>query len=74
MTKSSKPTETIEVFFSYSHKDEDYRVELSKHLAMLQRQHVIAAWHDRRIGAGKEWEKEINDHLVSDKLRRGQYD
>jgi hypothetical protein len=63
MAESSKPTETIEVFFSYSHKDEDYRVELSKHLAMLQRQHVIAAWHDRRIGAGKEWEKEINDHL-----------
>src|SRR5262245_62374587 len=30
---------------------------------MLQRQHVIGAWHDRRIGAGKEWEKEINEHL-----------
>lgn len=63
MAESSKPMEAIEVFFSYSHKDEDYRVELSKHLAMLQRQHVIAAWHDRRIGAGKEWEKEINEHL-----------
>jgi|SRR5262245_7105913 len=63
MAEPSKPTETIEVFFSYSHKDEDYRVELSNHLAMLQRQHLIGAWHDRRIGAGKEWEKEINEHL-----------
>jgi len=63
MAKSSKPTRAVEVFFSYSHKDEDLRDELSKHLAMLKRQHVITAWHDRRIGAGKEWENEIDEHL-----------
>jgi len=57
--------EGVEVFFSYSHKDEELRDELSKHLAMLKRQTVITAWHDRRIGAGKEWENEIDEHLNS---------
>jgi tetratricopeptide (TPR) repeat protein len=54
---------SIEVFFSYSHKDEGLRDELSNHLAMLQRQDVITGWHDRRIGAGQEWANEIDRHL-----------
>ena len=65
MTKSSKPTRAVEVFFSYSHKDEDLQNELSKHLALLKRQRVITAWHDRKIGAGKEWKNEIDEHLNS---------
>lgn len=40
------------VFVSYSHKDERYREELGKHLALLERQGLIDAWHDRRIGPG----------------------
>jgi len=63
MAESSKPKKAIAVFFSYSHEDEGLRDELSNHLAMLQRQEVITAWHDRRIGAGKEWGKEIDEHL-----------
>src|SRR5262245_40847971 len=63
MAEPSKPTKSVEVFFSYSHKDEDLRDELSKRLAMLKRQNVITAWHDRRIGAGKEWENEIDEYL-----------
>lgn len=42
----------VQVFFSYSHKDEDLRNELETHLALLKRQGVISAWHDRRISAG----------------------
>ena len=49
----------IEVFFSYSHKDDNLREELEKHLKVLQRQGVIKAWNDRRIAAGSEWEKQI---------------
>jgi tetratricopeptide (TPR) repeat protein len=63
MAESSKHTRAVEVFFSYSHKDEDLRDELSKHLALLKRQRVITSWHDRKIGAGKEWEKEFDEHL-----------
>ena len=51
------------VFFSYSHKDEDLRDELETHLAGLKRQGIIETWHDRRIGAGKEFENMISSHL-----------
>ena len=40
------------LFFSYSHKDEALRDQLEVHLAMLERQSVIKAWHDRRLIAG----------------------
>jgi len=60
---SVKPAKAIEVFYSYSHKDEELRDELEKHLSILKRQGVITGWHDRRIGAGREWEAEIDTHL-----------
>jgi tetratricopeptide (TPR) repeat protein len=53
----------IEIFYSYAHEDEDLRKELEKHLVSLQRQGIIAAWHDRLISAGTEWEHEIDSHL-----------
>lgn len=53
----------IEVFFSYSHKDEALRDQLANHLSTLQRQSVIKKWHDRQIGAGTEWAGEIDKHL-----------
>lgn len=53
------------LFFSYSHKDEELRNELEVHLAMLQRQGLITAWHDRRIGAGKDIYSEISTELES---------
>ena len=59
---SPKPGE-IEVFFSYSHKDEALRDQLETHLSTLKRKGVIKAWHDRQIGAGKEWAGEIDQKL-----------
>nr|VFK30674.1 MAG: TIR domain-containing protein [Candidatus Kentron sp. MB]VFK34245.1 MAG: TIR domain-containing protein [Candidatus Kentron sp. MB]VFK76609.1 MAG: TIR domain-containing protein [Candidatus Kentron sp. MB] len=53
------------IFFSYSHKDEGLRNELEVHLAMLKRQGLIRAWHDRRIGAGKDVHSNISDELES---------
>jgi len=55
----------IEVFFSYSHKDEELRGEMAKHLSILKRQGVITGWHDRRITAGDEWAGQIDEHLNS---------
>jgi predicted Zn-ribbon and HTH transcriptional regulator len=51
------------LFFSYSHRDETLRDELEIHLAMLKRQGAITTWHDRRIGAGKEFDNEISHYL-----------
>jgi flagellar basal body-associated protein FliL len=53
----------IKLFISYSHKDEDLRKELVKHLTILKRQNVIELWHDRDIESGAEWNKEIEQHL-----------
>lgn len=61
----SKPFTAIEVFFSYSHKDEDLRDELATHLSMMKRQGLISAWYDRDIDVGDEWEAEILQHLNS---------
>lgn len=51
------------LFFSYSHKDETYRDELEVHLALLKRQELIEAWHDRRIVAGDEFAGAISEQL-----------
>jgi hypothetical protein len=56
----SKP---IDLFFSYSHKDESLRDELATHLKLLEREGVIRGWHDRRIGAGDDWKNAIDEHL-----------
>jgi hypothetical protein len=53
----------LRLFISYSHKDERLRVSLGDHLAALQREGVIATWHDRQISAGQEWAGEINAAL-----------
>ncbi|HYT28183.1 MAG TPA: trypsin-like peptidase domain-containing protein [Ktedonobacteraceae bacterium] len=56
---------TMEVFYSYAHKDEGLRDELDTHLALLKRQKLITGWFDREISEGKELEGEIAEHLNS---------
>lgn len=51
------------VFISYSHKDEQYREELEKHLVMLKRKGLIQTWNDRKILPGQDWGKEISKEL-----------
>lgn len=55
--------ESVRLFISYSHRDEDLRKQLDKHLAPLKGQKVIAAWHDRQIRAGDEWANQIDNNL-----------
>ncbi|MCY7391159.1 MAG: TIR domain-containing protein [Leptolyngbyaceae cyanobacterium CAN_BIN12] len=53
----------IAVFVSYSHYDEVLREELESHLSNLRRQGKIAAWNDRAVEAGTEWDAEIKAQL-----------
>ena len=53
----------VELFYAYSHRDEGLREQLENHLSILRRQGIITDWHDRKIGAGREWEGEIHEHL-----------
>lgn len=39
------------------------RIELGKHLSVLEHQGIITTWHDRKIGAGTEWEGSIDRNL-----------
>ncbi|MCK5308184.1 MAG: TIR domain-containing protein, partial [Zetaproteobacteria bacterium] len=65
MNSVQQSSDAVEVFFSYSHLDEDMRDELEKHLSILKRNGVITTWHDRKINAGNEWEGEIDEHMES---------
>ena len=53
----------VDVFFSYSHRDEALRDQLANHLKLLERQQIIASWHDRKILPGTEWSGDINASL-----------
>ncbi|WP_437980895.1 TIR domain-containing protein [Sorangium sp. So ce117] len=53
----------IDVFFSYSHKDESLRDELEAHLAALMRRGEIRGWHHRKIEAGDDAQAAINEHV-----------
>src|SRR5258708_1682704 len=62
---AAAPSSPVEIFYSYSHKDEKLRDKLEKHLAILNHEEVIAGWHDRKITPGEEWGNEIDSHLNS---------
>lgn len=53
----------VSLFISYSHADEKALERLHKHLAMLQRDGLVAAWYDRAILAGTELDREIAGQL-----------
>lgn len=56
-------TGKIQVFYSYSHKDEELRDDLETALVLMRRQKLIEGWYDRNIDAGEELEGEIAEHL-----------
>ncbi|WP_437509278.1 SUMF1/EgtB/PvdO family nonheme iron enzyme [Sorangium sp. So ce1099] len=58
----------IDVFISYVRRDEPALRELVAHLAVLQHQGVLRAWHDREIEAGAHWEAEVREHLEAAQL------
>lgn len=58
----------IEVFISYAHEDEKLRIELEKHLRLLERKNIISTWHDRKISSGSERKNEIDKHLRSSQV------
>jgi hypothetical protein len=55
----TKPT----IFISYSHNDEAWKDRIMTHLGVLAQEGLLDTWDDRRIGAGEDWKKEIEDAL-----------
>lgn len=62
---TAQPHPPVKVFYSYSHKDEEFLEKLVIHLSLLKRRGVITGWHDRQINAGTEWKNQIDEHLES---------
>ncbi len=60
---TSNTKNTIDVFFSYSHRDENLRNKLATHLSILERDGVISGWCDRQIRAGEEWADKIDERM-----------
>ena len=54
---------TVTGFLAYSHKDEELLDRLLEHLAPLRRSETFSAWHDRKIEAGEEWGRAIDEKL-----------
>jgi hypothetical protein len=54
---------SVEIFCSYSHKDEPLRREFETHVTMMRRQNLVQIWHDRQVVAGDDWAGEIDQHL-----------
>lgn len=60
---TSHQVKGVEIFCSYSHKDEPLRGELGAHLSALKRGGKIEHWHDRLIRPGENWKNKIDEHL-----------
>lgn len=54
----------VRLFYSYSRSDEALRLELERHLALLQRQGAIAPWSDRCIDPGEPWREHLTTELA----------
>lgn len=53
----------VQVFFSYSHRDEAYKEQLEVHLTILRRRGLLKSWSDRQIIAGQNWQSIIEEQL-----------
>ncbi len=58
-------SKALNVFISYSHIDEELKIEITKHLEPLKKLNLIETWHDRKLTPGEEWAKSISKNLQS---------
>ncbi len=58
-------TESVSLFISYSHKDDELCKPLITHLWPLRRLGLIATWYDRMIEPGSKWDEAIKARLTS---------
>jgi len=58
----------VNVFVSYSHRDEALKEQLAEHLAILRREGLIDVWSDRPIAVGSEWQSSLQDRLDTSEM------
>ena len=62
-TEEEQSMKEISVFLSYSHKDEEYKNELDKHLTPLRKNGKISTWNDRKLLPGSRLDETIKEEL-----------
>lgn len=55
----------VQIFFSYSHKDEKLLHKVRQQLIPFEREGILVKWYDREIRAGQEWNPAIKRRLLS---------
>jgi len=53
----------LNLFISYSHKDDTYIEEFRKHIAPLKDRGLIEEWYDRKILSGEDYQNKIDNNL-----------
>jgi internalin A len=61
ISKSTKESNSISVFISYSKDDKNYLSSLKKHLSPYKNK--LNLWEDHKLTAGENWNKTIQDRL-----------
>ena len=62
MEDAAKPP-PARLFVCYSSEDQEWKRKLKSTLAVLEKRGYIQVWHDRMVGAGDEWNSEIQKKL-----------
>ena len=60
---SAPGSKALTLFVSYSHTDELLKNDLLKHLEPLKRLKLIESWHDRKLKAGDDIDREVSTNL-----------
>ena len=63
--KVDEENSPLRIFISYAREDERFKDELVTMLGGLQRRGVVDAWQDRRIEAGDDWYRSIQEAMDS---------
>ena len=61
--KIGRHTFNANLFYSYSHKDEQHRYDMQNALSLLKRKNLLKDWHDEEILPGQTISKEIKEKM-----------
>ncbi|WP_052890909.1 type ISP restriction/modification enzyme [Thermogemmatispora carboxidivorans] len=58
----------VKLFYVYAREDRPFLERLEQHLALLQRQGLLATWHDGALLPGSDWRRVIRQQLEQAQL------
>lgn len=59
------PERPLKVFIGYAHRNKEYLISILGFLEELEDKKYIDVWHDERMEAGQNWQKEVNQQLYA---------